>query len=156
VRTAVDFLEGRTAGPIGKVLDQMADAAERADFERAALWLEKLEALEWLFSAVARLATALEALSFVYVVRDVTGHRDDRAYLIRRGLVLAEAPLPCTPIERLAFASSVERHTAMPAPALAARTATEMDQLLLVTSWFRQHPEAFEATSPYAGWLVSH
>jgi hypothetical protein len=43
----------------------------------------------------------------------------------------------------------------MPAPALAARTATEMDQLLLVTSWFRQHPEAFEATSPYAGWTVT-
>jgi len=156
VRTAVDFLEGRTAEPIGKVLEVMSDAAERADFERAAVWLEKLEALEWLFGAVARLATALEALSFVYVVRDVTGHRDDRAYLIRRGLVLAEAPLPHTPIERLAFAASVERHTAMPAPALAARTATEMDQLLLVTSWFRQHPEAFEATSPYAGWLATH
>jgi hypothetical protein len=42
----------------------------------------------------------------------------------------------------------------MTAPALAARTATEMDQLLLVTSWFRQHPEAFEATTPYAGWLA--
>jgi excinuclease ABC subunit C len=156
VRTAVDFLEGRTAAPIGKVLEVMTDAAERADFERAAVWREKLEALEWLFGAVARLATALEALSFVYVVRDATGHRDDRAYLIRRGLVLAEAPLPRTPIERLAFAASVERHTALPAPTLAARTATEMDQLLLVTSWFRQHPEAFEATTPYAGWLATH
>ena len=156
VRTAVDFLEGRTAEPHREGARRDGRRRRtRADFERAALWREKLEALEWLFGAVARLATALEALSFVYVVRDVTDHRDDRAYLIRRGLVLAEAPLPRTPIERLAFAASVERHTALPAPTLVARTATEMDQLLLVTSWFRQHPESFEATSPYAGWLAT-
>jgi hypothetical protein len=30
-----------------------------------------------------------------------------------------------------------------------------MDQILLVTSWFRQHPDAFEATTPYARWLTS-
>jgi excinuclease ABC subunit C len=155
VRLAVDFLEGRTAEPIGKVLEVMSDAAEQADFERAAVWREKLEAVEWLFGAVARLATALDALSFVYVVRDATGGGDDRVYLIRRGLVLAEAPLPRTPIERLAFAASVERHADAPAPALVARSATEMDQILLVTSWFRLHPEAFEATTPYTRWLTA-
>jgi excinuclease ABC subunit C len=155
VRVAVDFLEGRTAEPLGRVLEVMADAAEHADFERAAVWREKLEAVEWLFGAVARLATALDALSFVYVVRDATGGGDDRVYLVRRGLVLAEAPLPRTPIERLAFAAAVERHADAPAPALVARSATEMDQILLVTSWFRQHPDAFEATTPYARWLTS-
>lgn len=154
VRVAVDFLEGRTAEPIGRVLGVMADAAERADFERAAVWREKLEAVEWLFGAVARLATALEALSFVYVVRDTTGGGDDRVYLIRRGLVLSEAPLPRTPIERLAFAAQVDRHRDLPAPALVARSASEMDQILLVTNWFRQHPDAFEATTPYAHWLA--
>jgi excinuclease ABC subunit C len=155
VRVAVDFLEGRTAEPIGRVLEVMADAAEHADFERAAVWREKLEAVEWLFGAVARLATALDALSFVYVVRDAMGEGDDRVYLVRRGLVLAEAPLPRTPIERLAFAAAVQRHADAPAPALVARSATEMDQILLVTSWFRQHPDAFEATSPYARWLTA-
>lgn len=150
----VDFLEGRSAEPLARVLDVMADAAERRDFERAAVWREKFEALEWLFGAVARLASALEALSFVYLVKDLTGHRDDRVYLIRRGLVLAEAALPRTPIERLAFAATVERHADVPAPALVARSAAEMDHVLLVTSWFRQHPEAFEATSPCADWLA--
>jgi excinuclease ABC subunit C len=154
LRTAVDFLEGRSAEPLGRVLEVMADAAERRDFERAAVWREKFEAIEWLFGAVARLASALEALSFVYLVKDLTGHHDDRVYLIRRGLVLAEAALPRTPIERLAFAAAVERHTDVPAPALVARSATEMDHVLLVTSWFRQHPEAFEATSPYGDWLA--
>jgi len=153
VAEAASFLEGRSAAPLGRVLDVMADASDRADFERAAAWREKLEALEWLFGAVARLAAALDALSFVYSVRDVSGGGDDRVYLIRRGIVMAEAPLPRTPIERLAFGALVERHAGLPAPALVARTAEEMDQLLLVMSWFRQHPEAFEATSRYAAWL---
>jgi excinuclease ABC subunit C len=155
VRAAVDFLEGRSAAPIAKVLDVMAGAAESADFERAAVWREKLDAVEWLFGAVARLASALDALSFVYLVRDAAGNRDDRVYLVRRGLVLAEAPLPRTPIEQLAFAATVERHADLPAPALVAHSAAEMDQLTLVTGWFRQHPEAFEATSPYASWLAT-
>jgi excinuclease ABC subunit C len=154
VSAAVDFLEGRSAAPLGRVLEVMGDAAERRDFERAAVWREKFEALEWLFGAVARLASALEALSFVYLVRDQAAHGDDRVYLIRRGLVLAEAALPRTPIERLAFAASVRRHADVPAPALVPRSAAEMDHVLLVTSWFRQHPGAFEATSPYADWLV--
>jgi len=89
------------------------------------------------------------------VVRDATGGGDDRVYLVRRGLVLAEAPLPRTPIERLAFAAAVEQHADAPAPALVARSATEMDQILLVTSWFRLHPEAFEATTPYSRWLTA-
>jgi excinuclease ABC subunit C len=153
VREAVDFLEGRSATPLAKVLDVMADAAERAEFERAAAWREKFEAVEWLFGAVARLAAALDALSFVYLVRDATGGKDDRLYLIRRGLVLAEAPLPRTPIEQAAFAATVSRHAELPTPALVAHSAAEMDQLTLVTSWFRQHPEAFEATSPYPTWI---
>jgi len=153
VKEAVDFLEGRSAAPLGKVLDVMADAAERAEFERAAAWRDKLDAVEWLFGAVARLASALDALSFVYVVKDASGGKDDRVYLIRRGLVIAEAPLPRTPIERTAFAAAVSRHAELPAPALVAHSASEMDQLTLVTSWFRQHPEAFEATSPYAQWM---
>ena len=155
VQAAVDFLEGRSAAPLGKVLDVMADAAERAEFERATVWREKLEVVEWLFGAVARLASALDALSFVYLVRDATGGKDDRVYLIRRGLVLAEAPLPRTPIEREAFAATVGRHAELPAPALVAHSATEMDQLTLVTSWFRQHPEAFEATSAYPTWMAT-
>jgi excinuclease ABC subunit C len=152
VRAAVDFLEGRSAEPLGAVLDVMADAAERAEYERAATWREKFEAVEWLFGAVARLAAALDALSFVYLVRDATGGKDDRVYLIRRGLVMAEALLPRTPIERQAFAATVARHAELPAAGLISHSASEMDQLTLVTGWFRQHPEAFEATSPYPTW----
>ncbi len=157
VRAAVEFLESRTAQPLGRLLDAMADASAACDYERAALWRDKLETLEALFAATARLRAATEALTFVYGVRDRTprtpgGGRDDRVYLVHRGLVRAEAPWPRTPIERDAFAAEVDRVAALPPGGPAARTAPEMDELLLVTSWFRQHPEEFDATTPLGRW----
>jgi len=157
VDAAVAFLESRTVGPLARVLDAMAEASEARDFERAAGWRDKFETLEALFAATARLRAATEALTFVYGVRDRTppalrDRRDDRVYLVHRGLVRAEAAWPRTPIERDAFAATVDRFSAMPAGGPAARTAPEMDELLLVMSWFRQHPEEFEATTPLAQW----
>ena len=141
-----------TAHPLDVVLDAMADAAEAGAFERAARWLEKFEALEWLFGALARLRAAVEGLSFVYAVEDGSGESDDRVYLVRHGIVRAEAPWPRTPLERQAFAAEIARHAAPEESAPAARTAPEMDQLLLVMSWFRRYPEEYEQTTPYRVW----
>lgn len=157
---AVEFLESRTAQPLDRVLDAMAEASAARDFERAALWRDKFETLEALFAATARLRAATEALTFVYGVRDRTPHglgggRHDRVYLVHRGLVRAEAAWPRTPIERDAFAATVDRLAALPAGGPAARTAPEMDELLLVMSWFRQHPEEFDATTPLARWRAA-
>jgi len=157
VAQAVAFLESQAVAPIDRVLYAMADASDARDFERAALWREKLDALEELFAAVSRLRAATQALSFVYGVRDRTpakegGGHDDRVYLMQRGLVRTVAPWPRTPIERDAFQEAVERWAALPAGGPAARTAPEMDELLLVMSWFRQHPEEFESTTPLERW----
>jgi excinuclease ABC subunit C len=151
-RRAADFLDGRAAHPLDVVLDAMADAAEAGAFERAAHWLDRFEALEWLFGAVARLRAAAQGLSFVYGVKDRSGGADDRVYVVRHGVVRAEAPWPKTPIEHVAFAAEVERHPAPAEPAPAARSAPEMDQLLLVMSWFRRYPEEYEQTTPYRVW----
>jgi len=158
VAQAVAFLESHAVAPIDRVLDAMAEASDARDFERAAGWREKLESLEELFAAVSRLRAGTEALTFVYGVRDRTaardgGGNDDRVYLVHRGLVRAVAAWPKTPIEREAFAAEVTRASAQPLAGPAARTATEMDELLLVMSWFRQHPEEFESTSPLEQWL---
>jgi excinuclease ABC subunit C len=155
---AVDFLEGRSASPLDLVLDAMAGASAAREFERASLWRDKLEALEGLFAAVSRLRAATESLSFVYGVRDRTapsqgGSHDDRVYVVHRGLVRSAAAWPRTPIERDAFAATVERHAGLPRGTVAARSAAEMDQLLLVMSWFRQHPDEFDMTTPFAEWL---
>jgi len=164
VAHAAAFLESRAVAPLDRVVDAMAEASDAHDFERAAAWREKLEALESLFAAVSRLRAATEALTFVYAVRDRTGagkggggggggRHDDRVYLVHRGMVRDLAPWPKTPIERGAFAASVERWASQGTGGPAAHTAPEMDELLLVTSWFRQHPEEFESTTPLAEWL---
>jgi hypothetical protein len=131
----------------------MTTAAEAGRYERASHYRDKFEALEWLFGALARLRAAVEGLSFVYAVKDRSGGADDRVYLVRHGVVRAEAPWPRTPIERAAFAASVERHAADLEPAPAARSAGEMDQLLLVMSWFRRHPDEYDATTPFSRWV---
>ena len=156
---AVDFLEGRAVHPMGRILDAMNDASGAKDFERAAHWRDKLEALESLFAAISRLRAATDALSFVYGVKDRTpaslgGGHDDRVYLIHRGVVRAEAPWPDTPIEKDAFARTVERFTALPRGTPVARTAPEMDQLALVMSWFRQNPDEFDATTSFEDWAA--
>jgi excinuclease ABC subunit C len=151
---ALDFLEGRSAHPLDRVLEGMTNAADAREFERAAHWRGKFEALEWLFGAVARLRAAADALSFVYAVKDRTGGSDDRVYLLSRGVVKAEAAWPRTPLEREAFAADVRRYQPGDA-APPARTAAEMQQLLLVMSWFRQHPEEFEAATPYSRWTAA-
>jgi excinuclease ABC subunit C len=158
VARAAAFLESRAAAPLDRVVEAMAEASDARDYERATAWREKLEALESLFAAVSRLRAATESLTFVYGVRDRTpasrgGGHDDRVYLVHRGLVRALAPWPRTPIERSAFGAAVERWAAQDAGGPAAHTAPEMDELSLVMSWFRQHPEEFESTTPLAAWL---
>ena len=156
---AVGFLEGRAVHPMGRILDSMTEASDARDYERAAHWRDKLEALESLFAAISRLRAATDALSFVYGVRDRTpaslgGGHDDRVYLIHRGVVRAEAGWPTTPIEREAFGATVERFTTLPRGTPVARTASEMDQLALVMSWFRQNPDEFDATTPFKDWTA--
>jgi excinuclease ABC subunit C len=150
---AADFLESRSAHPLERALEAMAGASERCEYERAAYWRGKLDDLIWLFAAVARLRAAVDGLSFVYGVKDASGNGEDRVYLVRHGTVKAEAAWPRTPIEREAFAESVRLcvHEEVSAPA--ARTAHDMAQLLLVMSWFRQHPEEYEQTWGYRRWL---
>ena len=154
VQTAADFLEGRTARPLDRILDVMADASEQQQYERAALWRERFEELTWLFTSVARLRAAIDGLSFVYEVPDESGNGDDRVYLVRHGVVAAEAAHPRTPLERAAFAATVRSRT-VETVAPAARSGREMGQLLLVMSWFRQHPDEFERTSPFAEWAAA-
>lgn len=150
---AVSFLGGVAVHPLDRALNAMADASDAAEYERAAYWKKKFDAIVWLFGAIARLRAAIEALSFVYEVKDESGGADDRVYLVHNGIVRAEAGAPRTPLERQAFAASIERHLAQDAGATACRGGQEMTQLLLAMSWFRQHPEQYETTSPYRKWM---
>jgi excinuclease ABC subunit C len=149
--TAIGFLEGRTIQPIDRTVREMQAAAGAAEFERAARWRERFEQLEWLLAATHRARAAVEALTFVY--RDPGTFGDDRAYLIRHGIVRTSYPWPATPIEREAFRGEVRDELERPAPVPGPLPFQHLDEILLLMAWFRRHPDAFRRTRPLESWL---
>jgi excinuclease ABC subunit C len=154
IQTAVAFLEGRGIAPVDRVVSGMMAAADRGEYEAAARWRERFEALEWLLGATTRSRSARELLTFVY--RDPGAHGDDRAYLIRRAAVRACYPWPETPIEiealRGVVATELAREDASPGPL----SAPVVEEMLLLMSWFRRHPEALRRTTPLEDWTQTH
>ncbi|MBX6330629.1 MAG: UvrB/UvrC motif-containing protein [Gemmatimonadaceae bacterium] len=140
------FLDGADDGPIEALRREMEASSERLEFERAAALRDKLRRLEDLKEQFLRFRFGVETLSFRYTVPGHDG--DDRVYLIRRGRVRAAFPAPRTAAERAAIdrASAevfgrAERETAQV-------PTHEIDELLLISSWFRRFPEELERTVP--------
>jgi excinuclease ABC subunit C len=151
VETAAAFLEGRTLQPLDRVIRSMQEAASAGQFELAVRWRERFEQLEWLVAATSRARTARDLLTFVY--RDPGDYGDDRAYVIRQGVVRASFPYPSTPIEREAFRAVVAEEAARPETPSGPLPLDAIDEILLLTAWFRAHPDALRRTTPYADWM---
>jgi excinuclease ABC subunit C len=145
VRQARAFLEGGSDEPLERLRLRMADASEKLEFERAGIFRDKAARLEELRDQLDRLRFAVESLTFVY---DVPGHDgDDRSYVLRRGVVRLEEPAPKGIEDLRAFESraaelmSPGRHyasTVVP--------SREVDELLLVSSWFATRPSELSRT----------
>ncbi|MCX5756828.1 MAG: UvrB/UvrC motif-containing protein [Gemmatimonadetes bacterium] len=148
VRLAREFLAGRHDAPIVALREAMEASSERLEFERAAALRDKVTRLESLQAQFTRLRFAVETLSFTYTVSGDGG--DDRAYVIRRGRVRHEGPAPRTPAEQALFDARVAEVFAPVARDSGAVPAHEIDELLLVASWFRQHPAELERATPTA------
>jgi len=132
------FLDGADDGPLRALREEMVAASERLEFERAGSLRDKLQRLEGLREQFIRFRFAIETLSFVYTVPGFDG--DDRIYLIRRGRVRSEHVIPRSASDRLRLIdmvtdvfASVERESAQ-------LPAHEIDELLLLSSWFRRFP----------------
>ncbi len=151
VDTATAFLEGRTLAPIDQVVASMQAAAGDAEFELAARWRSKFEQLEWLLAATSRARSAIDLLTFVY--RDVGDFGDDRVYVVRRGVVRASFPYPATPIEHEAFRGVMANEMKQAPPPAGPLPLDSIDEVLLLMSWFRAHPEALRRTTPYEQWM---
>jgi len=144
VRLARAFLDGENDGPMERLRADMEASAGRLEFERAASLRDKLGRLEALREQFDRLRFAVESLSFVYRVAGADG--DDRVYLIRRGRVRGEMAAPRTRAERRALAEQKDRVFLATEP-LGARVPThEIDELMLLSSWFRAHPDELKHT----------
>lgn len=148
IRLAREFLAGRHDAPIIALREAMEASSERLEFERAAALRDKVGRLESLQAQFVRLRFAVETLSFTYTVAGESG--DDRAYVIRRGRVRHEGPAPTTPAERALLETHVANVFAPVARESGAVPSHEIDELLLVASWFRAHPSELERTAPPA------
>ena len=80
--------------------------------------------------------------------RDPGTFGDDRAYVVRRGVVRAAYPWPGTPIELEAFDGVVAQERAQLAGPAWPLPLEFLDEILLVSAWFRRHPEALRRTTP--------
>jgi excinuclease ABC subunit C len=138
------FLDGTDDGPIYTLRRDMETASERLEFERAASLRDKLHRLESLKEQFIRFRFAVETLSFVY---PVSGHdADDRVYVIRRGRVRAELPAPRTVRERARLRRTVAEVFERAEHKGAQIPTHEIDELLLLSSWFRRFPAELART----------
>ena len=143
VAMARAFLDGRDDGPLATLHHEMMASSERLEYERAAAYRDKFNRLEALRERFGRLRFAVESLSFLYKVPGNDG--SERLYVIRRGRVRAEVDPPRTQGERSAldqmlaeiFGDAVD---GMQVP------SHEIDELLLLTSWFRRFPRELDRT----------
>ncbi len=153
VETALAFLEGSAISPIDAIVQEMNRASRKKDYELAARWRDRFEALEWLFAEGNRVRAAIDGLSFVYT--DPGAYGDDRVYVIKRATVRASAPAPHTPIETAAFRALVAAH-AGPESGAGPLPPDSIDEVVLLLSWFRRHPAALRRTVPLEAWLDQH
>jgi excinuclease ABC subunit C len=121
---------------------EMEASSERMEYERAGALRDKLRRLEALREQFLRFRFAVETLSFVYEVPGFEG--DDRVYVIRRGRVCAELPSPRSTPERDGL-SQLAREIFAPSHVDGGSIPShEVDELLLLSSWFRRFPVELE------------
>jgi excinuclease ABC subunit C len=145
VAMAKAFLDGSSDGPLETLRVQMARLSAEMEYERAGVYRDKLERLEALRAQFGRLRFAVENLSFVYTV---PGHEgEDRVYLIRRGVVRAELGKPKSSKDRRSLKQLVEDIFSPEDKPVPAQVPThEIDELLLLSSWFRRFPTEMKRT----------
>jgi excinuclease ABC subunit C len=147
LRMARSFLEGIDDGPLDTLRHDMHVSSERLEFERAASLRDKVSRLEALREQFIRFRFAIETLSFVY---SVPGHGgDDRVYLIRRGRVRSEHPAPTCPVTREALRAAADDVFGSVEREGASVPTHEIDELLLLSSWFRRFPAELKRTEAH-------
>ena len=139
VRLVRAFLDGADDGPMEALRGEMEAASAALEFERAGVLRDKLQRLESLREQFVRFRFAVETLSFVYTVPGHDG--DDRVYLIRRGRVRGEFAMPRSEQERTRLLEMVEDVFHPMERDSAQVPSHEVDELLLLSSWFRRFPD---------------
>jgi excinuclease ABC subunit C len=144
VALARAFLEGATDGPIERFRKEMEHHSAALSYERAALYRDKLRRLERLRDQFGTMRFALESLSFVYPVAGFEG--DDRVYVVRRGTVRAERAAPRSTPDRFELQRTIDEVFQPGEPPRAPVRLHEIDEILLLSAWFKRFPEELGKT----------
>lgn len=150
IRTAVQFLSGRSDAPLERLEALMHRASERREFELAGRLCRRSERLEDLRDRVVTFRDQIAALTCVYRVASDTGGTD-RGYVLAAGRVLMSFDF--TP-DGAMEASTRQRAVALlrgPIPTPAEIDAESREETFLVTRWFRNRPDERERTLPIEG-----
>ena len=116
----------------------MVDASQRLEFERAAIFRERLELFDWLAESLRNTQSARAGQSFVYRTMGAGGLHT--WFAIHQGRVISIIKAPETTSERKRVHRAFE---AIYGPERLGRTPVapqEIDHLLLIAAWFRLHP----------------
>lgn len=148
VEMARAFLDGHADEPLRWLNERMAAAADRWEFEYAGRLRDRLHRLETLRDEFAQLREALDSLTFLYHVPGVDG--EDRVYLVRRGTVRAAVPAPRGAAERRRLERLCDEHFGRPEHDGALVQRHQVDEILLLSRWFRARPEEMRNTVPPA------
>ncbi|MGI9629050.1 MAG: GIY-YIG nuclease family protein [Longimicrobiales bacterium] len=153
LQTARSFLEGRSEAPLELLKQQMEGAAERLDFEYAGRLHTRRENLSKLQGLLSNFRGQVANLSFVYKVPGFRGN--DRIYLIHRGRIRGDLPLPKNDQDRSRIREEVR---AAYQPSHRTRDfhldADAAAEVLLVTTWFNRRPKEMARAMPPDKWLA--
>ena len=153
VQLVRSFLDGADDGPLTALREEMVEASERLEFERAGSLRDKLKRLEDLRHQFIKFRFAIETLSFVYTVPGYDG--EDRVYLIRRGRVRSEHAIPRSDQERTRLIEMVEG-VFNPAQRESTQLPShEVDELLLLSSWFRRFPRELDRSTAASAFIAA-
>lgn len=132
------FLRGQTDEPLVRLRSRLQQAVSRWLFEYASLVHERIQLLEGVRASLRRMDRALSALTAVYTV---PGHEgEDRVYLLQRGVVRAELPVPRDRRERRELGQAINQVLGTPAPPAPRVGGDGIAEMLLVERWFRRNP----------------
>ncbi len=157
VRRARDFVRGADSSILVRLERSMRSAAAAERYRCAAALRDQWRDLTDLHALLERVRTVERTYSFVYPLPSFG--KGETWYLIRRGQVVGAAPCPANGRLALRALNALEK-VYFPAPGRGELAgADDPDLILLVSLWFRAHPDELRRTlTPEAArqrWLSS-
>jgi excinuclease ABC subunit C len=144
VRTARDFLAGHSTELQQGLDEQMGEASERRQFERAATLRDARMELDWLCDHLQRLREVRGRDRFIYPLREQAGR--ETWYFLAGGQVVEAASAPRDRRTAACRLRMLEQVYDRDRSFLADRGSDNLDVSILVASWFRHRRDELEQT----------